>query len=172
MDRYLFLDIDGVLNCDRTTFAYNKIVHSGIIKHKLLTDVRPLNSFFDPIAVMLLKQAQLQLNFKIVISSTWRYTLRIDEFSIMFAEYGWDTTDIIIGATGTEHGKRGEQIKNWLDSNGIEAYQYAIIDDDSDMLPAQQRHFVHTSNRNGLDADAYLKIFEIFGEEVTANLEI
>ena len=163
MDRYLFLDIDGVINSERTVLAYDKIVHSGLIKERILKS-HPINSYFDPIAVALLRQAQAQLHFKIVISSTWRYTLNLPDFHIMFADYGWDTSEIIIGKTGTEDTIRGEQIKMWLDSNTQTEYQYVILDDSSDMREDQRDNFCQTSYYNGLDYDAYVRIFEIFGE--------
>ena len=95
-NRYLFLDIDGVLNSERTVFAYDKIIHAGMAKHDILLG-KPTLTYFDPIAVMLLKKAQEKIGFKIVISSTWRYTLNKSDFDVIFSEYGWDTTDIIVG---------------------------------------------------------------------------
>lgn len=164
MNRYLFLDIDGVLNSSRTVHAYNKIVHSNLVKYRIDSN-EPLASMFDPIAVGLLKAAQEKLNFKIVISSTWKLHLSIDEFNLIFADYGWDTKDIIIGKTDSEPGIRGKQIKRWLDNHAKYPHQYCIIDDSADMLVAQEDCFVKTDLNDGLNWEAFLKIFKVFGEK-------
>lgn len=165
MNRYLFLDIDGVINSERTVFAYNKLVHSGMIKHDILLD-QPTKSYFDPIAVLLLKTAQENLGFKIVISSTWRYSLSVSDFVTMFKEYGWDTTDVIIGKTDLEGKVRGEEIQRWLNNHAKFPYEYCILDDTPDMLETQFENFVQTSFDDGLDFEGFKKIFEVFKEEI------
>lgn len=163
MNKYLFLDIDGVLNSYRTLFAFGKYGLSTNIKKQVLLGM-PTDSFFDPIAVLLLKEAQEKIGFKIVISSSWRRTLGVKDFIIMFNEYGWDTNDIIIGKTGTENCIRGQQIKNWLQQNASEPYKFVILDDESDFLPEQNNNLVKTSYSEGFCYNNYKKIFEIFGE--------
>lgn len=162
-NRYLFLDIDGVLNSERTVFAYKKLVHCGHIKHQLLLG-QPTNSFFDPIAVLLLKTAQEQIGFKIVISSTWRHSLNVADFVEMFREYGWDTTDIIIGKTPIDGPIRGSEIKQWLDVHAKWPYKYCIVDDTPDMLDEQFAFFVQTKFTDGLSFEDFKKIFAIFEE--------
>lgn len=163
MNRYLFLDIDGVLNSERSVFAYKKLVHAGFVKHNLLLG-RGANSYFDPLAVSLLRLAQENLKFKIVISSSWRYTLSISDFVEMFKEYDWDTSEIIIGKTGTEQVIRGQQIKSWLNNHAKYPYQYVILDDSDDMLEEQKDNFVKTSIEEGLSFNNFTKMFAIFGE--------
>lgn len=168
MNRYLFLDIDGVLNSQRTVFAYNKIVHSNLVKYRIDSN-EPLASMFDPISVGLLKLAQEMLGFKIVISSTWKHHLSVDEFHLIFADYGWDTKDIIIGKTGSEPVIRGKQIKQWMDSYAKYPSEYCILDDSTDMMVAQEKFFVQTNINDGLDWEAFLKIFRVFGETFDEN---
>lgn len=162
-NRYLFLDIDGVLNSERTVFAYDKLIHAGMAKHDILLG-KPTLTYFDPIAVMLLKKAQEKIGFKIVISSTWRYTLNKSDFDVIFSEYGWDTTDIIVGKTDTDGKIRGDEIKRWLNQYAKYPYEYCILDDSSDMLESQLNNFVQTTFEDGLSFDNYQKIFAIFGE--------
>lgn len=163
MNKYLFLDIDGVLNSYRTLFAFGKYGLSTNVKKQILLDM-PTDSFFDPIAVMLLKSAQEKIGFKIVISSSWRHSLGVKDFNAMFGEYKWNTSDIIIGKTGVEHCIRGQQIKNWLQQNASEPYKFAILDDESDFLPEQNDNLIKTSYHEGFCFDNYKKLFEVFGE--------
>lgn len=161
--KYLFLDIDGVLNAERTVFAYKKLIHAGHIRHDILIG-QPLQTFFDPIAVLLLKTAWEQIGFKIVISSTWRYSLGTLDFVAMFKEYGWDTEGIIVGRTDTAGPTRGNEIKRWLDNNGKYPYKYCILDDSTDMLKEQLANFVQTTAEDGFLFDNFQKMFAIFGE--------
>lgn len=169
MNKFVFLDIDGVLNSDRTVFAYNAITHAGRVKHDILLGKLP-EPMFDPIAVSMLANAQRKIGFKIVISSTWREMLSLDNFVTMFSIYGWDTTDIIIGKTDSGKGIRGEQIKRWLGSHGGPEYRYAILDDSTDMLEEQVPFFVNTDYSEGFSFANYKKLFEVFGENYTQSI--
>lgn len=163
MNRYLFLDIDGVLNSQRTVIAYNKIVHSNLVKYRI-DSKEPLASLFDPISVGLLKAAQKALNFQIIISSTWRMHLSIEEFHLIFDDYGWDTRGIITGKTGDEPTNRGRQIKSWVNAHAKYPSSYCILDDTGDMLVEQEPFFVKTNINEGLDWESFLKIFRCFDE--------
>lgn len=163
MNKYLFLDIDGVLNSERTVHAYMRLLHAGAIKQKLKESPTPPNPYFDPIAVGLLQRAVKAVDFKIVISSTWRSSLTLEEFHRVFDYYGWDTRGIIVGCTGYEAGIRGVQIKAWLDNRGKFPYEYAIIDDSSDFLDSQLDRCVKTSMDDGLTMDAFRRILVLFG---------
>lgn len=164
MTRYLFLDIDGVLNSEATVAAYGKITHCGRVKQDLVDGNIP-EPMWNPISVVLLKAAQEALDFKIVISSTWRSALSLNDFFTIFDLYGWDTRQIIIGKTGNEAGKRGNQIKAWLDAHGKYPYQYCIIDDDSDMLDSQMHYFVKTAFTSGLGFEEFINLFMVFDEQ-------
>lgn len=163
MNRYLFLDIDGVLNSMRSHITYQKMVLSSHVKYRIDSS-EPLASLFDPLSVGLLKEAQKALGFQIVISSTWRTHLTVHEFHLIFDDYGWDTRGIIIGKTGHEPVNRGRQIKSWMNEHAKYPSQYCILDDSSDMLVEQEPFFVHTNLNDGLDWDSFMKIFRAFGE--------
>lgn len=161
MQKYLFLDIDGVLNSERTVFAFGTLTHCGRVKSDIDNGLVP-EPLFDPISVALLKAAQEEIGFKIVISSTWRQMLTLPDFHAIFKLYDWDTTDIIMGRTRTGTGPRGQQIKDWLDTFGKYPYNYCILDDDSDMLEKQIPNFVQTKFTNGLQFEQFEKIFVTF----------
>ncbi len=160
-NKILFLDIDGVLNSKRTVLAYNRIIHSNLIKTRFLAPETIVDPLFDPIAVKLLAMAQRDIGFFIVISSTWRHHLSIDDFNKIFAFYDWDTTGIIAGMTGFGGRIRGDQIKKWLDDNGNP--DFVILDDSTDMTPDQLiNNFVQVDPINGLSVENVDQIYKLF----------
>lgn len=165
MNNYLFLDIDGVLNSMRLLFAVN--ANSDVKFENYMHEL-------DPIAINLLRSSQQLCNFKIVISSAWRYSFTIEQFHELFSKFEWDTKDIIIDVTRREYNKsdnngnvdiRGNQIKDWIDNNVNGAYNYVILDDSSDMLDEQMKHLVHTENNDGFLFTHYKQIAEIFRKD-------
>lgn len=162
MNKYLFLDIDGVLNSQRTVAAYGRLTYCGMVK-KAMVMGDPPEPMWDWVAVRMLAHAQKALGFKIVLSSTWRLSMTLQDMHTLFALFDWDTSEILIGKTGNERGCRGDQIKGWLNAHAKFPYSYCIIDDDSDMLTEQQPFFVKTTFQNGLTFDSFTKIFEVFG---------
>ena len=147
---YIFLDIDGVLNSEEHVIRTNKFILSSWVKHGIDAG-EDYNPWFCEESVKTLRAIQEAYNFKIVISSTWRYHLTVADFIKVFKTYyDWDTTGIIIGKTDTESGIRGLQIKRWLDTYGKYPYNYLIIDDSSDMLDSQMKNFLHVNLLNGL----------------------
>lgn len=162
MNRYVFLDIDGVLNSERTVYAYKRLIYAGMMKDKLSGNAPP-NPYFDPVAVNLLRYAQEITEFKIVISSSWRYTFNTDDFHKLFDYYDWDTRNVIIGATGFENGSRGKQIKCWLDNYGKFPYEYVILDDSTDMLDEQKDFFIETDFIDGFSYKNFVDLLKAFG---------
>ena len=173
--KIIFLDIDGVLNCEN---AYRNgecqyqewIWEDGRKDHYQRFCVRSkelLNKLID------------ETGAKIVISSTWRHS------GIEFMKKVWEMEEMsgeIIGITPSMRAKgynipRGMEIQyylendlkfhhiNWdliiqqeyMDRSGIE--NYIIIDDDSDMLYNQRNHFVHVlpspRNKDGFNQHYY-----------------
>ena len=173
--KIIFLDIDGVLNCES---AYRNgecqyqewIWEDGRKDHYQRFCVRSkelLNKLID------------ETGAKIVISSTWRHS------GIEFMKKVWVMEEMsgeIIGITPSLRTKgldipRGLEIAyflnndlqfnhiNWdkgiqqeyMDKSGVE--NYIIIDDDSDMLYNQRKHFVHVlpspRNKDGFNQHYY-----------------
>lgn len=175
--KIIFLDIDGVLNCES---AYRNgecqyqewIWEDGRKDHYQRFCVRSkelLNKLID------------ETDAKIVISSTWRHS------GIEFMKKVWNMEEMsgeIIGITPSLRTKglhipRGMEIQyylendlkfhhiNWdstvqqeyMNKSGVE--NYIIIDDDSDMLYGQRNHFVHVlpspRNKDGFNMHYYNK---------------
>lgn len=134
----LFLDVDGVLNSHRTCFAFYE-PNSNCFPWTF--DPSDLEKF-DWIAVRMLRKVCEQTKCKVIISSTWRVTFPKIE--------SWLPLGLpVIGMTDTNLGCRGDQIQRWLDSHP-EVRNYAILDDNSDMLKSQEPHFVQTPFDDGL----------------------
>ena len=156
--RIVFLDIDGILNCQS---AYER----GVCKYTQWED-KSLGHYqtFDPVAKGFLNKLIKQTNADIVISSTWRHN------GINHMKNVWKNENMegnIIGITPDFRGDvagytipRGCEIDAWLRAEGFSHINwsidiqkewmkksnianYIIIDDDSDMLYGQRNHFVH-----------------------------
>ena len=135
MKKYIFLDIDGVLNGNHSVDE---------------TDLYPfhLNN---------LKLLLNETNAKIVLSSAWRNFFhkennkiipnRIDndgakllkEFNKLNIEI-FDTTKLGYYST-----TKGQEIQEWLDINASKNYKYIILDDENIALKEQSKNFIKTT---------------------------
>ncbi len=153
MSKVLFLDIDGVLNSERSVVAhYAKPFWPGNVGE----DAKPLlttrsGNLLDPVAVSLIHAIVAQTKCKIVISSSWRIGSAVSDFTFV---------PDVVGLTTTRHlGVRGHQIQHYIDEHDVD--QYCILDDDSDMLKHQLPYFVKTSGMNGISIENYYQVLRI-----------
>lgn len=170
-ERYLFLDLDGVLN----TMSY-----AMICQWKFGRDTDEDGALFDPYAVENLQYILDTLPVKIVISSTWKmngmewmrnlwekrhlpgeiYGLTPNLDSVLFSNLeGVGNTSSVI-----PHGTRGLEINEWLrmrpKKEGI-PYEYAIVDDGDDFLSIQSEHVVFTEPETGLTREVADKVIDM-----------
>lgn len=155
-EKYIFLDIDGVLNSHRSWMAYNHLpleTLEKINKHEL-----------DPIAVGVIHRVITETGAKVVISSAWRISFDLEGLRDIFEYYGWER-DWIIDLTprDPQRAHRGTEIEMWMMENieNFNGVKYAIIDDDSDMLDWQKKRHVHTQYSDGLLFEHYNKLIEL-----------
>lgn len=153
--RVLFLDIDGVLNSSRTCVGLGGYPHD-----------------FSPGGMALVDTAALGLvrglcragGVAIVLSSSWRTTHG-------FADVAAGLDLPVVDRTPSLCGTRGTEIADWLARHpGVE--RYAIVDDNSDMLPAQLPFFVHTDGREGLlwrDFEKLCSLFSVNPHDCSAS---
>lgn len=130
--KVLFLDIDGVVNCEKT---FQKFSHRGIIG-------------IDPYMAFMVGKIKLDTDCDVVLSSSWRYGGKklLDEVRKQVVDFIGVTPDV-------EHNMiRGNEIKAWLDKHP-KVKRYAILDDDSDVLPEQKSNFFQTSWKTGITED-------------------
>jgi hypothetical protein len=145
----LFLDVDGVLN------------NEGVFRDRRFGPF-PL----DHECIRRLHEVVEATDCQVVLSSSWRGGPHLErklEADFVFEHYRNPATPEselvnsrhVDGSTKRLRGKRGEEIAEWL-SRHPEVSRYAIVDDDSDMLPEQLPAFVQTSVETGL-TDEHVK---------------
>jgi hypothetical protein len=118
--KVLFLDIDGVVNCSKTTQQ-----HRGMIG-------------IDPYMALLVGRIVEATSCIIVLSSSWRHSEDgCEEVRRQVMPFA-DVTPDFHGTTS-----RGTEIKAWLGKHP-EVTRYAILDNNSDMLDEQMPNFFKT----------------------------
>lgn len=149
--KIIFLDVDGVLNSNRTVLACGgypqELAHQGA---------------FDQIAIgMLQALCRADKDVKIVLSSAWRL---FNKFEAVGVAFGLP----IIDRTPALPFTRGHEIQQWLDAHP-EVEAYVIVDDDPDMLEAQAPNFVRTDACEGFSYSDYCKVCEILNVDPWAG---
>ena len=172
LQRYLFLDIDGVLN----TMSYSDylVAHD---KHECDED----GALFDPEAVANLASIIEGVpDVKIIISSTWRlkgwewmnrlwekrqlpgtifsFTPVLEVVCFVDKIKRNDSRSIY------PYGTRALEINEWLRlyaNNNLLSYKYAILDNYNDFLDMQQKHVVITDPNYGITKEAVVQVLEI-----------
>ena len=126
MEKIIFLDIDGVLNC-RNTFIEKKqerVFYSKFLEKNDYNLVKLAMCDIDFYKLQLLKYITLETGAKIVVSSSWKnlrvYTLIEEEL----INKGLP----IIDSTPYINNKRGAEIRKYLSENKVD--DFIIIDDD------------------------------------------
>jgi hypothetical protein len=153
----IFLDIDGVLNCQ--VFYENYGYPTGKTTYEQ-----------ENICSMRLKWIQdlcKDTNSQIVISSTWRLGRTIGYFEDTFINLGVELpilglTPLLSFSHSYNSVPRGCEIKEYLNKYQEDYSNYAIIDDDGDMLLEQASHFFQTDAYAGLTPWTCQKIKDFF----------
>lgn len=171
--KILFLDIDGVLNSQRSFIALG---HKKARLRDAYNDsyyARITKATIDEIAVGLINRLIKETRAQVVVSSTHRIhfrnsdntgTYNLFEMNNYLSNLGIRCN--VIGATPTsDSGHRGTEIMHWLDSHKLQftepVTKYAIVDDDSDMRPEQLPFFVQTSLDDGLCLSHYNSLLKL-----------
>ena len=139
MEKYIFLDFDGVINTPKGKFDKNAV-----------TNLRRLLERTDA---------------KVVISSTWRLQ-GMEYIQQLWQEYQLpgEVIDLTPSCNSTNfsnvdgqeewqglHGCKGLEIAEWLRLNAKEPFHYIILDDEEDFLFSQREHLVKVEGSKGLD---------------------
>lgn len=156
MDKYIFLDFDGVLN-------------TGLYQNLLISQGKPwedeMGAFFDPEAVKQLGRIVDTTHAYIVIESSWKY-LGLKALREMWATRQLPGRLIAITPSTTsdnwlltadpndidiEMGHcKGIEIASWLLDNASKEVPYIIIDDEYVILESQLPHFIMTDAFDGI----------------------
>lgn len=144
MDKFIFLDIDGVLN----TANYQTWRQ---LWGKDISDLH--GHLFAPSPVRNLRRLIKWTNAKIVLSSSWRMD-GLETMRQMWNERNMpgEIYNITPYVNAREYpiGTRGVEIRKWLEEYGGESYKFVIIDDIEDFLDEQQTNVIMTNYRRGL----------------------
>jgi hypothetical protein len=176
--RFLFLDVDGVLNSadwvhrrpSKEAFAAEFGVSPERYDHDHLTWA--LRSV-DPDAVAALNEIVGRAGARVVVSSTWRTMYPLPKLERILRRRGF--VHRLLGATpdgetvrerGDRRIERGEEIAAWLEAldAAVDVRDIVIIDDDGDMAHLTQRLF-QTDARIGLRADHIDAVVGMFGAD-------
>ena len=152
MDKYLFLDFDGVLN---TEFYQDLLISKG---EPWRDEHGPL---FDPQAVEQLKRIIDATHADVVIVSSWKY-LGLEAMQDMWEARHLpgrviDITPSIVSASWSldDNGldarqSKGIEIDFWLFENAAWDTRYVIIDDEYVILDSQLPHFILANPFDGI----------------------
>lgn len=148
----IFLDVDGVLHTKRSAKHWVKIaLPYGAYTYRNLTwDNAAITQFLAFLY-------QLPTDFKIVLSSDWRWNNPEDSTRALFDQYKipqYISTTPVLDYTG--HGFRGREILNWLSENEKPYTPYLVIDDEhwgiDKVIPKQHSVFVQGGWQSGFNA--------------------
>lgn len=107
---------------------------------------------------------------KICVSSTWKhhfgtkgYKSTPEKWELALTQLGFKP-NTFVGITGDRENLRGEEIEEWLDKHP-EVTDYAILDDDSDMLEEQFSKFHHCDGWFGMSPNHLYRIERQFNNK-------
>lgn len=168
----IFLDIDGVFNCQifyhSQQFNDYKAAKKQLRKDVKAERIAKLDFYASQICkerIGWFNELCKDIDADVVISSTWRMGKTVEELQEIM-NYAGGTFNII-GKTDHNGYERGTEISKWLKDNikpethGCHYYdfhKYVIIDDDSDMLLNQKFNFFQTDNYSGLTPNTCYRI--------------
>lgn len=130
--KYLFLDIDGVLNHE-DWWIY---LHNNHITQKYPRD------WFDPGCIKRVNEILNLTEAKLVLASSWRMDSDIKEvIKNVGIPYDFEITPRI------ESRHRGQEVELFLEDHPCD--DYVIIDDETDILENQKDHFFQAAANYG-----------------------
>lgn len=164
----IFLDIDGVLNCE--------LFYLNPKRKKTRPKIELPDENLDRERISWLNGLCERVDAKVVLSSTWRFS-GIEYCRNILKQCG--ATFEIIDVTPNLHHEgcvRGNEIHHWIKENDellgchyFDFKSYVIIDDDSDMLLWQAPHFFKTDSYSGLTPNTCYKIEQFFKHKIFFN---
>ena len=169
----IFLDIDGVLNCQLLFEKNVKEVKKELKKQVKKEQISRDDYYKEQLCserISWLNDLCRKAYIKVVISSTWRKNKTVEQLQTILNNSG--ATFEIIGFTPDlrhEGCVRGNEIHQWIQDNKellecsyYDFHSYAIIDDDSDMLLWQKENFFQTDGYAGLTPNTCYKVLRHF----------
>lgn len=149
MSKIIFLDFDGVLNCnttkDRITFPPWGALFRGL----------------DDDKVQLVSKLAEITGAEIVVSSTWRLHFKLDELQEILDKRGFKVK--LLGETPHSHSERGDEIQDWIEANG-KPDAFVVLDDIRTQFVAQGVQ-CHSNDNDGFTQKLFDQAVKILGEK-------
>lgn len=149
MDRFVFLDFDGVVCTDKT---YDRWTRAG-----KPSSIEGLATLFDPVLVGRVNEICTLTESKIIASTAWRRpSICPYPLSVLIPLVGF--TAELVGQTPDMGpvSKRGHEISSYVSKEGLSLEQFVILDDNNragsvprGALPIASR-WVQTSSSDGI----------------------
>ena len=144
MAKFIFLDIDGVLN-------------SANYINRCNNEHENKGNWVDPRAVAYLNEIIRKTSAKVVISSTWRIYDTLDILRSKLEAAGFigeivDKTPVLEKTLDDVWPCRGDEIFDWIDNQIDPPESVVVLDDDGDMA-MMSKYLVKTSFTNGLQEE-------------------
>ena len=149
--KFIFLDIDGVMNSEESCAGNLEKWKRG----------EPLSPLFSKEAVAALNYLVETTEAEVIITSTWRVGRSLGDINHIFRSEGFPYG--IWGVTPWLGKKRWHEIQAYLDQSqeiGYNISGYVIVDDGTTM-EQHNAHFVQTSNTKGLTLEKAAKAVEV-----------
>jgi hypothetical protein len=121
----IFLDFDGVVETIYWEQDENGVWNFNVHKYGR----EQLN---NKQAIGWLNELYSKVPYDIVVSSTWRMSMSVEELQNLITNSGFNPEIRVIGKTPVLHQQRGLEIQQWIDEHEYTG-KFTIVDDDSDM---------------------------------------
>lgn len=127
--KIIFLDIDGVLNTD----PYLEIHGRYVDGEGRIRNTWP-EGHVDPEKVALLNEICGRSGAQVVLSSTWRLYLTIEDMTGILRKKGYNGPDIFDRTPEFRRPPRREEISAWLKAHEDDVAEFVVIDDQEDAV--------------------------------------
>jgi hypothetical protein len=141
--KIVFLDFDGVLNCDESVCELGT-------RYK-----------FWPASIKALNEVLTRTGARIVISSSWREHWTLSENAAALEKAGL-VRGRVVGKTCVSDKERGIQIDSWLKAVPFAVESFVILDDRDDMAMHRQC-LVPVDSKIGFDMKGARRAIEMLG---------
>lgn len=153
MNNIIFLDFDGVVNTIYWSQGPDGVYNQNVFKsgHQELNNKQ---------AIGWLNELYRQCSYDIVVSSTWRMGMTVEELQYLLIKSGFDPDIKVIDKTPVLHTERGQEIQAWIDEHNFTG-DFIIIDDDSDMCHLKNK-LVQPNTYIGMTLYDFRKALKLF----------
>lgn len=154
----IFLDIDGVLNSERSMVASTMLKpQQGYCSY-----TERHYQQLDPVAINLLRLLVKEAKAEIVISSSWRKLYdELDFFKRVFKQFDWHDAPVVGMTPCVDSGFRGQEVEQYINTNDFFTGPYVIFDDDQDFFEHQP--LIVVDAKYGLSYEHFEKAKELLG---------